>query len=99
MYTMSKSLGLQALLIYILVLNLQCGLTNMTTYIYQIWRTSCLCCHHIGGDFLKRLKIGINEMKLILKSRELKMLMGLKVHHDGFKPTDMFRVAKCVNLQ
>ena len=29
-----------------------------------------------------------NEMELILKSRVLNKLMGWKVHHDGFKPTD-----------
>lgn len=29
-----------------------------------------------------------NEMKLILKSRKLERLMGLKVHQDGFKPTN-----------
>ena len=28
------------------------------------------------------------EMKLISKSRKLKRLLGLKVHHDGFKPID-----------
>ena len=28
----------------------------------------------------------MNEMKLILKSGKPKRLMGLIVHHDGFKP-------------
>ena len=27
-------------------------------------------------------------MKSIFKSKKLKMLMGLKAHHDGYKPTN-----------
>ena len=34
-----------------------------------------------GGDLEK---CSWNEMKLVLKSRKLKRLLGLKVHHNGF---------------
>jgi hypothetical protein len=37
---------------------------------------------------MKQLIARLNEMKLVLKSKKLKKLMGLKVHHDGLKPNN-----------
>ena len=38
-------------------------------------------------------------MKLVLKSRNMRRLMGLKVHHNGFKLTNFLRVAECDSLR
>ena len=38
-----------------------------------------------GGGCCDLEQISWNERKL--KSKKLKRLMGLKVHHDGFKPS------------
>ena len=37
---------------------------------------------------LSHIMIATNDMRLILKSGKPKRLMGLKVHHVGFKPVN-----------
>ena len=38
-------------------------------------------------------------MKLILKSRKSKSVLGLKVHHDGFKPIAYLEWVECGSLR
>ena len=62
-----------------------CGLFNSRMSTWTNPRPLMLI---LGSSYSKKTSTCYNEMKLILKSRKPNRLKGLKVHHDGIKPTN-----------